>query len=120
MERPRKQPKPVVVQALVATAGFLLFAGLYLALMHLTVGVSQLEPGEAADHRDRVYLAIHSGVALISLFGGFAMGKWLNGLGLGYALLLFGLVVTMMVAAQFASFSLACHGENDLLRHWEC
>jgi len=120
MERPRKQSKPVVVQLLVATAGFLLLTGVYLAAMHWTVDVSHIKPGENTDHRDAVYLAIHSGMAVAGLVMGFAMGKWLNGLGFAYATLFFALVLVMMVAAQFASFSLACHGQNDLLRHWQC
>jgi hypothetical protein len=51
---------------------------------------------------------------------GFVAGKWFNGLGIAFATLFVLVLGICMVTVQMASYELACHGHNDLVRHWQC
>jgi hypothetical protein len=121
MAQPRRPAKPLAIQILVIALGLLLLVGLYLLAMRLTVDLSMKTDTPAQlDRRDEIYGLIHLGILLLGLVSGFGAGKWLNGLGVAYAGLFAVVLVTAMVATQLGSEELACHGHNDLVRHWRC
>ncbi len=88
--------------------------------MRPSVDVSRLHEKSDANRRDAVYLAIHGTLLLVAATGGFALGRWLSGLGLAYAMLFVAVLLVVMIAAQAGSYELACNGHNDLIRHWTC
>lgn len=116
----RRRRRPALVHVSVAVAGILLLTAIYLAAMRLTLEFSQPDGGHPVDTRDAVYLALHTGVVLLSLLLGFVAGRFLSGLGFAYSALFFLCVVVMMAAVQMGSYGLACEGRNDLVRHWTC
>jgi hypothetical protein len=116
----QRRHRPAWLQFVVAaTAALVLVAGYWLAL-RLTIDVTRVGPGHTDNYRDTVYLAIHAGLLAGAAIVGFVAGKWLNGLGLGYALLLMLVLSVAMVGTQVGAHTLACHGHNDLVRHWTC
>jgi len=115
-----RRSKPRIVQVMVATSAMLLLGALYLGLMHATVRFSQLDAEHSASDRDNVYLYLHTAVLLLGAFSGFGLGKWLNGLGIAYAVLFVVVLAIAMVLAHLGSYTLACQGHNDLIRHWTC
>jgi hypothetical protein len=108
------------VHLAVAFAGPLVVLAMYGIAMHFTVGVSRVDLGRSASHRDTVYLWIHLVVLGIAVLAGFLAGRWLNGLGLAYAALFGSVIAIGMVAVMLGSHELACQGHNDLVRHWTC
>lgn len=112
--------RPVSLQVTLAIAGLVLLVALYLVAMRMSIDVSYLRAKGDANHRDALYLAIHGGVLLVAGVGGFALGRWLSGLGLAYALLFVVTISVLMVSAQMGSYEAACHGHNDVIRHWTC
>jgi hypothetical protein len=121
MAQPRRRPKPLALQFAVAGFGLVILVGTYLLAMQLSLDVSTTVDSPASlDRRDEVYGLIHFGILLVAIVAGFAVGKWLNGLGLAYGALFFVVLATAMVAAQLGSHELACRGHNDVLRHWQC
>ena len=120
MTRRGRKPKPAWLQILAACIGLVLFTAAYLVAMWLTVDVSLVEKGHTPEHRDTIYLELHAGVLLIATIAGFGLGKWLNGLGVAYAVLFFTVIASAMVFASLGSYTLACEGHNDLIRHWTC
>lgn len=102
-----------------ACALFLFVAGLYLVALHVSIGPLPETPGDM-EARDNLYFAIHGFFLFVAAAGGFSLGKWINGLGLAFAVLLLALTSTLMVAVQVGSYELACRGHNDLVRHWQC
>lgn len=116
----RRHSKSPFVQTLVALACLLLLIGVYVALMRAALPVSHLDDRTSADYRDRVYFALHTGLVVVASAVGFGVGKWLNGLGVAYAVLFVAVLMLAMLGLQLGSFELACHGHNDLVRHWTC
>jgi hypothetical protein len=105
----------------VAFGGLFLFVGAYIAAMRLTLDYSKPDTGHSPDYRDTVYFWVHIGFFVAAAVGGFALGKWLNGLGVAYALLFVVVIAFAMAGLAIGSFSLACDGgHNDLIRHWTC
>lgn len=93
----------------------------YVAAMRATLGVSEVHSDRDAAERDTVYLVLHGGLLAIGAVAGFAAGKWINGLGVAFAVLFVVVLAVAMVAIQVASFELACAGgQNGLIRHWHC
>lgn len=120
MEHRVPHSKPAGVQVLLAV---LLAAGLmaaYVAILNTLVDLSDIENGGDADRRDLAYAYLHVGLLIAAAVGGFLLGKWLNGLGFAYATLFVIVLAVGMVGVQMASYELACHGHNDLVRHWQC
>ncbi len=107
-------------QVLVSIFGCLLYNGAYAAAMHALVGVSAVESDADANRRDAVYAYVHLGFLLLVCVVGFVVGKWLNGLGLAYALLFVIVLTVGMLTVQLGSYELACHGHNGLVRNWRC
>lgn len=119
--QPASRPyKPAALQLALTIAGVLLFAGIYVVIMHSTLDVSRVVTKDDANFRDKVYFGVHVGLLAAAATAGFALGKWLSGLGVAFALLFFVTLATMMVGAQAGSYELACHGHNDVVRHWTC
>lgn len=102
----------VFLCALIATA--------YIVAMRALLEVSELSNDTDLERRDEVYLIIHGGTLLAAAIMGFLAGKWLNGLGVAYAILFVIIIAVVMMAVLLGSYELACQGHNGLVRHWEC
>ncbi len=112
--------KPRAIQAVVVTSALVVLGTAHLALLRATIDVSHLDQRHTASERDAAYFYLHVGVLLVAAVIGFGLGKWLNGLGVAYAVLFIVALALAMVLAQLGSFALACQGHNDLIRHWTC
>ena len=112
--------KPAAIQILVVAAGFVVLLAGYLAAVHLAVQIPAANGKIDANQGDLIYFLIHSSSLAFALVLGFALGKWLSGLGIAFALLLAIAMSVSMVSIQVGSFQLACDGHNDLVRHWTC
>jgi hypothetical protein len=120
VQYPYRPIRPPVLQ-LVASLGLLIVLVLaYLATMHALLDFSRADRGHTSNERDIVYAYVHLGFLALALVAGFLLGKWLSGLGFAFATLFFVVLSVTMVAAQMTSYELACHGHNDLVRHWQC
>lgn len=120
MQRRTKPPKPAALEVAAAIGGIAVLVAGYLVAMRLTIGVSRVETKADADHRDLVYALLHIGALALALAGGFVLGKWMSGLGFAWALLFVSTLAVVMVVAQLGAHELACHGHNDIIRHWTC
>lgn len=98
-----------------------LLIGVYIALLRLNIDLTRVQSKAGRDHRDAVYLAIHGSVLAGGGLLGFLLGKWLNGLGVAFAVLVLTVLCIAMVSTQVGSQALACRaGRNDIVRHWTC
>ncbi|WP_322818292.1 hypothetical protein [Tepidiforma sp.] len=105
---------------LAAALLFFCVAG-YVGAMRATVGLSLVESDADAARRDLVYSVIHVGLLVGAAMVGFVTGKWVNGLGLAFAVLFVVVLATAMVGLQVVTFEVACSGgPNGLIRHWHC
>jgi hypothetical protein len=120
MQRQARTHRPAALQVTLAIAGLLVLMAAYIVAMRLTVDISRIGSNGEADHRDAVYLAIHGGGLVAASVAGFALGKFLSGLGVAFSLLFLIVVGVGMVSVQVGSYQLACTGHNDLIRHWTC
>jgi hypothetical protein len=121
MERRGRPHKPGIVQVVVTILAIVILLAAYVAVMYSLRHLSTATTTRAIDHRDLVYFLVHVGGLLIAAIGGFALGKWLSGLGVAFALLFVIVVSVGMLGAQMGSYTLACDAHhNDILRHWEC
>lgn len=112
--------KSASIQVVVTIILCLLFLGAYVAALRALVDVSVIETDADANRRDTVYAFFHLGFLTLASVVGFVVGKWLNGLGLAYALLFFIVVTVGMLSVQIGSYELACHGYNGIVRNWQC
>ncbi len=108
------------MQAALTILGVLVLTAAYIAAMHTTLDVSKVNDARDADRRDVIYFGIHVGGLVLSTVVGFVLGKWFSGLGLAFGVLFLIVVGIAMVGVQLSSYELACHGRNDLVRHWTC
>lgn len=109
------------LQGGIAAAVILVLFAAYAAALHLTLLTPEDGRRLDTEERDAIYFAIHGAVLLGGAVIGFALGKWLNGLGFAYATLCVVALFALMATAQLGSQALACSGgENDLIRHWTC
>jgi len=120
MARRARHSRSHALQVLVATGALVLLGAAYLALMRATIDLSRLDARHTASDRDGSYFILHVGLMLVAALTGFGLGKWLNGLGVAYAVLFVVVLALAMVLAQVGSYELACAGHNDLIRHWTC
>lgn len=120
MEYTPHRTKPVALQLGVTLLALAALVGIYVASMHLLVRVSEVDTVHEASHRDLIYIYLH--VALLAASGaiGFVAGKWFNGLGFAFATLFLIVIVFAMTLVQMSTYELACHGHNDIVRHWQC
>ena len=105
---------------LLTVALLLLLIVAYIGVMHAVLEVSRRESDADASRRDAAYAYLHLVMLVGAAVLGFLAGKWFNGLGLAFAMLFVIVMVVAMLATQMATFELACHGHNDLVRHWQC
>ena len=105
---------------LIAVGLLLLLVIGYGVALRLTLDVSRVGPGHTANYRDSVYLVLHVSFLAAAAALGFVAGKWLGGMGFAYAALFIVAVAVCMMGTQLGTQALACHGHNDLLRHWTC
>lgn len=112
--------KPANLIALLTVVLLVLLAAAYVATMHAVLEVSRIDATTDTDRRDQVYAYIHVGFLLGAAILGFFAGKWFNGLGIAFATLFLVVLAILMLAVQLGSYELACHGHNDLVRHWQC
>lgn len=120
MARRRRNPRPAWLQVTLAVAGLLLFAAGYVVAMRLVLDTSPVATARDANDRDFLYLLIHGGLLVGCACVGFALGKWLSGMGVAFALLFVVVLSVSMVGTQMGSYELACQGHNDVIRHWTC
>lgn len=120
MQRRARQPKPTWAAWLVSVAALCLLLAAYVAAANILVGADVPATDEAASRRDTVYFTIHLAGLLLALAAGFAVGKWINGLGVAFGLLFFVVVASSMSMGQVVAYQAACHGQNDVIRHWTC
>ncbi|MGE3075936.1 MAG: hypothetical protein AB7N24_08625 [Dehalococcoidia bacterium] len=92
----------------------------YVGVMHAVVDVSKIANDHDANQRDRAYAFLHIVMILGAGIIGFVTGKWFNGLGIAFAALFVIVIAVGMLSVQLTSYELACHGHNDLVRHWQC
>ena len=108
---------------LIVLLTFLLLALLmasYVGVMHALVEMSRIESDDDAAQRDAAYAYLHVVLLIGAAAIGFVAGKWFNGLGFAFATLFVVVMVVGMLVTQMLTFELACHGHNDLVRHWQC
>jgi hypothetical protein len=98
----------------------ILILAAFVTTAHFLVGTSAPGNSHEADRRDALYFTIHAATLLAALLLGFALGKWLNGLGLALGMLCFVVVASILALGQVAAYEAACHGQNDIIRHWSC
>lgn len=112
--------RPAWLHAAVAISSVLVLIALYLVAMRLAIAVSDPNGRYSPNERDAIYFWLHLGGVAVSLVGGFVLGRWLNGMGLAYAVLLAVCLAVAMVGAQVGSQALECHGRDGVIRHWTC
>lgn len=110
----------MALQAGVTIVLLALFFAAYVASLHATISLSEKTGRTAVNERDVWYLVIHGVVLIVGSVTGALAGKWFSGLGLAFAVLFFVVLATGMVGIQLGSFAAACHGHNDIVRHWVC
>ena len=115
--RPAKPTGLVVVLTLIL---LLLLFGAYVAVMYATIDVSRIASDAEANDRDAAYAYLHLVMLLGAAVIGFLAGKWFNGLGVAFGTLFVVVMAVGMLAVQLTSYELACHGRNDIVRHWQC
>jgi len=121
MERQRRPQKPGIVQIVVTVVAIAILLSAYVAVLYSLRHLSTATTNRAIDHRDLIYFFVHVGGLILAAVGGFALGKWLSGLGVAFALLFVVVVSVGMVGAQMGSYTLACDAHhNDIVRHWTC
>jgi len=115
-----RRSRPVWVQAGVTVCLLLLLFAAYFAAMHATVPLSKKASGAAMDRRDLWYIVIHGSMIVAGAIIGFFAGKWYSGLGIAFAVLFIAALAVGMIGIQLGTFEAACHGHNDIVRHWTC
>lgn len=121
MGRSHRPPRPAFVQVAAAVLLALVLAALYFGLLRATLDISRPASDRSANARDTVYFVLHVTMLAGAAIAGFGLGKWLNGLGVAYAVLMVAIMCSLMVGAQAGSQTLACRGDrNDVIRHWTC
>lgn len=115
-----RRSKPVWVQAGLTVCLLVLLFAAYIAAMHATLSLSKKAGAHAMDQRDLWYLVIHGSVLGAGTILGFLAGKWYSGLGIAFAVLFLAALAAGMVGIQLGTFEAACHGHNDIIRHWTC
>lgn len=120
VQRDGSQPRPTGLILLLTVALLVLLLAAYIGVMHALVEMSRVETDDDAAQRDAAYAYLHlvlvAGAAII----GFVAGKWFNGLGIAFATLFVVVMVVGTLATQMVTFEMACHGHNDVVRHWQC
>jgi hypothetical protein len=118
VREPGWKPKPTSLIVLLTLLLLLMLAVAYVGVMHALVDISR--PEHDIDRRDTAYTYVHLVMLLGAAIIGFLAGRWFNGLGVAFATLFVVALLVAMLTVQLTSYELACHGHNDLVRHWQC
>ena len=113
-------PRPAWLQAVLTLFGLAVLFAAYVLVMHALVDRSVVEDKQEASDRDLVYAYVHVALFAGATVAGFLAGKWFSGLGFAFAALFLVVTVLGVTAVQMGTYELACHGHNDLVRHWQC
>ena len=113
-------PRPAWLQTVITFFALAVLLVAYLLVMHALVDRSIVENKQDASDRDLIYAYVHVGLFAGATAVGFLAGKWFSGLGFAFAALFLVATVLGVTAVQIGSYELACHGHNDLVRHWQC
>ncbi|MBK6319753.1 MAG: hypothetical protein IPI85_06305 [Dehalococcoidia bacterium] len=120
MQPNQRRGRPASLMVFLTLALLLGLLAAYVGVMHAIVDVSRIGGDHDANERDAAYSYLHLVFLAGSAAIGFGAGKWLNGLGIAFGTLFVIVVAVGMLAVQLSSYSLACHGHNDIVRHWQC
>jgi thiol:disulfide interchange protein len=113
-------PRPAWLQTVLTLLGLALLLAAYLLVMHALVDRSIVENKQEASDRDLLYAYVHLALFAGATLVGFLAGKCFSGLGFAFAALFLVVTVLGVTAVQIGAYELACHGHNDLVRHWQC
>lgn len=106
-----------VAVALVSCVVFATIVGAYVTSLRLLTRLNgTVEPNSS----DGLYFGLHGAALLVAAVAGFSIGAYFRELGFAFATLFIAAILVVMMAAQVASFELACAGHNDIIRHWQC
>jgi hypothetical protein len=93
----------------------------YLVLLRLAFTAWGIDETATGNRRDNLFLLIHGAFIAGAAVVGFAAGKWLNGLGVAFAVLFLSVMVVAQLGTIAGSQALACTADrNNLIRHWSC
>lgn len=93
----------------------------YLVLLRVAFAVWDIDETANGNRRDNFFLLIHGGLLAAAAVAGFGAGKWLNGLGVAFAVLFLSVMAAVQLGTIAGSQALACQADrNDLVRHWTC
>jgi len=120
VQRVPRPAKPTGLILLLTLVLLVLLVAAYVGVMNALVEMSRVESIDEAGRRDAAYAYLHLVMIAGSGVIGFVAGKWFNGLGVAFATLFVVVMVVAMLGVQLASYEMACHGHNDLVRHWQC
>ena len=120
MEYRNRTPMRPALQVLITVLALAVLLAAYAFTMHAIIDVSRIDQDTRAGRRDLVYSYVHVAGLIFSGALGFALGKWFSGLGVAFATLFVIVTAVGMLSLQFGTYELACHGHNDIVRHWTC
>lgn len=113
-------PRPTGLIVFLTLLLLVMLVAAYVAVMRALLDLSIPEENVDLDRRDSAYAYVHVVLLLGAAIIGFLAGRWFNGLGVAFATLFVIVLVIAMLAVQLTSYELACHGYNDIVRHWQC
>ncbi|MEP7216245.1 MAG: hypothetical protein ABI782_08330 [Anaerolineaceae bacterium] len=121
MQRRARPSKPAWAAWLLSVVVLLALFAAYVLVTHRTVGAEVPLGNAELNQRDTIYFSIHLATVVVGSVLGFALGKWLNGLGAAFALLFLVVLVSSLAVTQVVTYRLACDGgQNNIVRHWTC
>ncbi|MDZ7728449.1 MAG: hypothetical protein U5Q44_09840 [Dehalococcoidia bacterium] len=117
-ERPRRRARfPLWFDVLFVLCVLLILTVLYVVVLHVAVGGDNSAP---PNEEDALYFGIHGAMLTLSLLVAWGIAALSRRSTMALLALFGGWFLVAMMAAQIATFELACHGHNDIIRHWQC
>jgi predicted permease len=119
VREPSGRPKSNGLIVFLTLVLLVMLVAAYVGVMNLLLEVSEGESVDTA-RRDLAYAYVHLVLLVGAAVIGFLAGRWFNGLGIAFATLFAIVLVVGMLTVQLSTYELACHGHNDIVRHWQC
>ncbi len=119
VREPRGRPKSNGLIVFLTLVLLVMLVAAYVGVMNLLLEVSEGENVDTA-RRDLAYSYVHLVLLVGAAVIGFLAGRWFNGLGIAFATLFVVVQVVGMLTVQLSTYEQACHGHNDIVRHWQC
>ncbi len=117
-ERPHRRARfPLWFDVLFVLCVLLILTVLYVVALHLAVGGNDVA---TPNEEDALYFGIHGAVLVLGLLVAWGIAALSRRSAMALLALFGGWFLIAMMAAQIATFELACHGHNDIIRHWQC